>query len=108
MTAELRHPVALLDGTAEPWVEGQTTWPAIGETSAEAWGDAVRELVEANRALVQAIEALEDDTLMKQLAQVRTTYYVALHGYAQHNAYHASQVAVLKKQLGRQPGHIPD
>jgi hypothetical protein len=28
---------------------------------------------------------------------------LALHGYAQHNAYHAGQIALLKKQLGQRP-----
>jgi hypothetical protein len=97
LAAELRHAVALLDGTAEPWVEGRTTWPDVTETSATAWTDALRELVEANRALAHAIETLEDDILGEELTQVRATYYVALHGYAQHNAYHAGQIALLKK-----------
>jgi hypothetical protein len=99
LTAELRHGGQLLAGKAEPWVEGKTTWPAVAETSAEAWEMAVQELVEANRALGQAIEALEVDTLERVLVQVRSTYYAALHGYAQHNAYHAGQIALLKRQF---------
>ena len=40
MTAELRYTRALLEGSAEPWIEGQTTWPAVTDTSADAWRSA--------------------------------------------------------------------
>ena len=44
LTAELRYARAVLDGTAGPWIEGQTTWPAITNASEAAWQQAVKEL----------------------------------------------------------------
>jgi uncharacterized damage-inducible protein DinB len=99
LTAELRHARALLEGHAVPWVEGRTTWPDLTPSSASAWDEAVRDLRDANRALVQAIEQLDDTMLDQQLTQVRRTYYVMLHGTIQHNAYHAGQISMLKRQL---------
>lgn len=99
LTAELRHARALLEGDAVPWVEGKTTWPDLAASSASAWDEAIRDLRDANRALVQAIEQLDDTMLDQQLNQVRRTYYVMLHGMIQHNAYHAGQISMLKRQL---------
>jgi uncharacterized damage-inducible protein DinB len=99
LTAELRYARALLEGTAGPWVEGQTTWPVVADTAATPWQQAVSDLTEANRALVRAVQQLDDAVLDKQLTQVRSTYYVALHGTIQHNAYHAGQISCLKRQL---------
>ena len=59
LTAELRFAHALLEGTAGPWVEGQTTWSAVVDTSATAWQEALNDLTEANRALVGRIEQLD-------------------------------------------------
>ena len=99
LAAELRHARALLEETAVPWVEGQTTWPPRAATSATEWEQAVSALTAANRAMVHAVEQLDDAVLDKQLTQVRRTYYVMLHGTIQHNAYHAGQISLLKRQL---------
>ncbi len=99
LTAELHHARTLLEGSAVPWVEGHTTWPPLAATSEMEWEQAVSELMEANRAMVHAVEQLDDSVLDKQLTQVGRTYYVVLHGTIQHNAYHAGQTSLLKRQL---------
>ena len=63
------------------------------------WEQAVSALTEANRAMVHAVEQVDDSVLDKQLTQVGRTYYVMLHGTIQHNAYHAGQISLLKRQL---------
>jgi hypothetical protein len=99
MTSELRHACALLEGNAEPWVEGRTTWPAPPASSAAAWAQAQSDLGDANRALVGAVKRLDDAVLGEELLQMHRTYYVMLHGIIQHNVYHAGQISVLKRQL---------
>ena len=99
LAAELRYARALLEGSAGPWIEGHTTWPRMAATSAMEWEQAVSALTEANRAMVHAVEQLDDSVLDKQLPQVGRTYYVMLHGTIQHNAYHAGQISLLKRQL---------
>ena len=99
LMAELQHAKDLLKGSAAPWIEGKTTWPGVSLRSTEAWETTLRALTEANRELVQAVKELDDSVLNKELTQVRRTYYVMLHGMIQHNAYHAGQISLLKRQL---------
>ncbi|MGE0702328.1 MAG: DinB family protein [Vicinamibacterales bacterium] len=99
VTSELRHARALLEGNAETWVAGRTTWPALETPSPTAWFQALRDLEDANREFVSAVGRIDDAVLDEQLFQVRRTYYVMLHGMVQHTAYHAGQIAVLKRQL---------
>ena len=40
LTAELRYAQEVIAGTAGPWMEGQTTWSPVGETSETGWREA--------------------------------------------------------------------
>lgn len=95
LTAELRYARAVLEGTADPWIEGETTWPEIPNTSEVAWQQAVEDLKEANRALVRAVQQLDDTVLDQNLTRVQRPYYVMLHGTIQHNVYHAGQMSLM-------------
>jgi uncharacterized damage-inducible protein DinB len=99
LTAELQHARELLKGAAVPWVEGKMTWPGLPLPSTTAWEATLRALAEANREMVQAVEALDDSVLNQQFTQVRMTYYLMLHCVIQHNVYHAGQISLLKRQL---------
>jgi hypothetical protein len=101
LTAELDYALAVIEGTAESWVEGETTWPAIADTSEAAWEKAVKDLVKANRRLVRAIKQLDDSILDKKPIRVRGPFYLMLHGTMQHNIYHAGQISLLTGQMTR-------
>ena len=98
LTAELEYARAVLEGTADPWVQGETTWPVVTDTSDEAWHDAIAKLTAASRALVRLVERLDDAVLGHELVRVHSTYYAMLHGTALHNAYHAEQISLLMRQ----------
>jgi uncharacterized damage-inducible protein DinB len=79
-------------------------WPAVGETNESAWRDAVAKLAQANNDLVAALEGAaktaDSDARLDEIAPGKDhTIYVLLHGTAQHNLYHAGQIALLKKAL---------
>jgi uncharacterized damage-inducible protein DinB len=99
LTAELDYARAVIEGTAGPWAEGQTTWPAITDTSDAAWQKAVQDLTRANRALVHAVEQLDDAILDQQPIRVRGPFYVMLHGTMQHSIYHSGQISLLTGQM---------
>jgi uncharacterized damage-inducible protein DinB len=103
LTAELRYARALLQGKAESWVAGRTTWPAPPAPSPIAWAEALRELEDANRAFVDAVNRLDDAVLDQDLGQLPRTHYVMLHGMVQHSAYHAGQIVVIARQLRSAP-----
>lgn len=99
LTGELRHARAVIDGTAGPWVEGQTTWTTITDTSDAAWQQAIADLKQANRALVRAVQRLDDAILDQKPIRVRGPYYVMLHGTLQHSIFHAGQISLLTGQM---------
>jgi uncharacterized damage-inducible protein DinB len=104
VTAELIYARQVLEGTAGPWIEGETTWPAITDTSEAAWLEAIQELKRANRALVRAVRGLEDSVLDQEPPRVRGPYYVMLHGTIHHSVHHAGQISLLagQKNLSRE------
>jgi uncharacterized damage-inducible protein DinB len=79
-------------------------WPSVGETTASRWQKAVDGLHRAHEALLAAVRALPEAKLFEPTNDPRNrplgtgvSYYVLLHGIVQHDAYHAGQIAVLKK-----------
>jgi uncharacterized damage-inducible protein DinB len=99
LTAELEYAHAVIQGTAGPWVEGETTWPAVSDTSEAAWREAIEGLKRANRALVRAVRQLDDSLLDQQPIQVRGPYYLMLHGTMQHSIFHSGQISLLTGQM---------
>lgn len=99
LTAELTYARQVIQGTAGPWIEGQTTWPAITDTSAAAWEKAIRDLKRANRALVRAVRKLDDAMLDQKPIRVRGPFYLMLHGTMHHNIHHAGQISLLAGQM---------
>lgn len=92
-----------IDGepTASP-IEGD--WPPVADSGETAWADALASLGRAQSSLREAVARL-DETKLRELvgadrdpaAGTGTSTYVTLHGLAQHDAYHAGQIAILKK-----------
>jgi len=79
-------------------------WPAVTDTSKSAWLAARRDLGAAHQELQRALGRLDDDTIMAppnvprdRAAGTGTTIYRLVHGLVQHDAYHAGQIALLKK-----------
>lgn len=99
LTAELDYAREVLEGTAGPWIEGVTTWPAVTDRSEAAWDRAVKDLAEANRALVRAVKKLDDADLDRKPIRVRGPFYVMLHGTLQHSVFHAGQISLLTGQM---------
>jgi hypothetical protein len=99
LTGELDYARTVIEGTAEPWVEGETTWSAITDTSDVAWQKTIQDLKRANRALVRVVKQLDDAILDKEPIRVRGPFYLMLHGTMQHNVYHAGQISLLTGQM---------
>jgi uncharacterized damage-inducible protein DinB len=79
-------------------------WPEVGAPTPERWLETLQRLDTAHAALVAAVRKLpESDLFTVPHAQGGPTgnsnvsKYVLLHGLAQHDAYHAGQIALLVK-----------
>ena len=105
MTAWTREVTRRLrTGVAREPEEGD--WPPQPELSEVAWRDIIAAFDTVNDELVEAIAALDDEQLGSMINDVRPeassgmSRYVTLHGLAQHHAYHAGQISMLKKAAG--------
>jgi uncharacterized damage-inducible protein DinB len=81
-------------------------WPPMPQPSDAAWDAALHALDESHAHLLRTVAALPPARLDDVLGDRRSppegtgvSYYVMLHGIAQHDAYHAGQIAMLKKAV---------
>ena len=79
-------------------------WPRPAINTEADWAAALERLYAAQADLLNAVAALDDARLDERIGDVRdralgsgVSLYVMLHGLAQHHAYHAGQIALLKR-----------
>jgi uncharacterized damage-inducible protein DinB len=94
-----------LDGNP-PGLPPEGDWPPPAGRDDADWASDLGALVDAHRALLRKVSTLSDTDLhappphdRNRPAGSGVTRYVMLHGLAQHHAYHAGQIALLKKIL---------
>jgi len=75
-------------------------FPPVTDTSDPAWQKALEQARHVHQDLVAAVEKFPEASLAKQVPGKQGAHYnfaYMLHGLAQHAAYHAGQIALLKK-----------
>jgi uncharacterized damage-inducible protein DinB len=85
-----------IEGKREDLPEGDD-WPAVKDTSEEAWRKAQDQLKGMCRAMRHSVIDLDDMRLFDFAPGCDYDIYVMLHGLIQHCIYHAGQIALLKK-----------
>ena len=78
-------------------VSDEEDWPAVHDTSDEAWKVTLEELRRNHEALRAAIRELDEARLDEIVPGTQYSVYFLLHGVIQHDLYHAGQIALLKK-----------
>jgi uncharacterized damage-inducible protein DinB len=76
---------------------GVANFPLVSAPTAVSWRRAVAETRGTHDALVKTVAALSDSRLADRVPGKRYDFYHMLHGIAQHELYHAGQIAILKK-----------
>lgn len=79
---------------------GPRDWPPAPRPTAHAWTAAVAKLKRSNAALVKAARAFPEARLERPLKEGASSAYTQLHGAAQHNLWHAGEMAALKRAQG--------
>jgi uncharacterized damage-inducible protein DinB len=74
-------------------------WPVVGETSEQAWQNAVRAFFSTHLELVDALKTLSDDRLETTVPGRTYNFYHLFQGMIQHAIYHGGQIALLKKAV---------
>jgi uncharacterized damage-inducible protein DinB len=80
----------------------EQNFPSVMDPSEGAWRRAVENAKRVHNELVEAVAAFPDDRLSEKVPGKKNEpdwydFYYMLHGVAQHELYHAGQIALLKK-----------
>jgi hypothetical protein len=101
LTAWTREVERRIAGGA-PQQPAEGDWPSVGQTSPDAWQQALAALEHAHRSLVDAVSAQPDAKWAMPVGEARdaadgtgVSYGVMVVGLATHHAYHAGQIALL-------------
>jgi uncharacterized damage-inducible protein DinB len=83
----------------EKWQpEGTANFPLVPQpATALAWRKAIAHARRTHSVLVKTVGALPDSRLRDRVPGKKYDFYHMLHGVAQHELYHAGQIAILKK-----------
>ena len=76
---------------------GDANFPPVTNATAAAWRKAGADTKRAHEVFVKTVAALPDARLRERVPGKRYDFYHMLHGLAQHELYHAGQIAILKK-----------
>lgn len=80
-------------------LEGEADWPPVRRTGEDAWTAAFEDLRRSQSELIATLEALSDVDLDAPVPNRDYDRAHLLHGLAQHHAYHAGQMSLLKRAL---------
>jgi hypothetical protein len=72
-------------------------WPGVRLADDQSWRKLVGTIRDKNAELAAAVEVLNPDALARPMENRPYDLEFALHGLTQHNAYHAGQIALLRK-----------
>jgi uncharacterized damage-inducible protein DinB len=104
---ELVLHVAAWDGAASRRIGGEkvqltgtANFPVVPRPTEAAWRKAVAQAKRTHDALVKTVAALPESRLRDRVPGKKYDFYFMLHGVAQHELYHAGQIAILKKAVG--------
>jgi uncharacterized damage-inducible protein DinB len=78
---------------------GDANFPPVTKAESAAWRRAVANAKRTHDRLVKTVKALSDERLRSRVPGKRYDFYHMLHGIAQHELYHAGQMAILKKAV---------
>lgn len=79
--------------------EGTDNFPIPPKPAETAWRKAIADTKRTHNELVKVVESLPDSRLRDRVPGKNYNFYFMLHGIAQHELYHAGQIAILKKAV---------
>jgi len=104
---ELVLHIAAWDGAALRRIAGETVqltgdanFPVVPKPTEAAWCKAVAHAKRTHDTLVKTVASLPESRLRDRVPGKKYDFYHLLHGVAQHELYHAGQIAILKKAQG--------
>lgn len=77
--------------------DGEANFPPVRKPTAAAWRKAIAGAKRTHERLVKTVAGLPESRLRDRVPGKRYDFYFMLQGVAQHELYHAGQIAILKK-----------
>ena len=96
MNSAIEDVIRRLKGDFSTMTE-EEDWPKVKDTSKKSWDELISRLKANHSELLSEVSKLSPDVLEKPMKEGFSSYYVTLHGVAQHNQYHLGQISILKK-----------
>jgi uncharacterized damage-inducible protein DinB len=93
--------VALRLEGGTPQVTPEANFPKMPRPTPAAWKKARRRLAASQRRFRNAVATFPENRLGRVRPRVKTTWYVLIHGQIQHQLYHAGQIALLRRGMGK-------
>ena len=81
-------------------LRGAANFPVAPKPTEAAWRKAIAEAKRTHDMLVKTVASLPESRLRERVPGKRYDFYFMLQGVAQHELYHAGQIAILKKAGG--------
>jgi len=78
-------------------LQDEENFPPVKDKSSAEWKKAVDHVKKAHKQLLMTVEGLPDQRLTEQVPGKTYNIGFMLEGVAQHELYHAGQIAILKK-----------
>ncbi|HXJ86280.1 MAG TPA: DinB family protein [Candidatus Binatia bacterium] len=78
-------------------MKGTKNFPPVKMPTDAAWRQAVAQVKGTHDELVETVARISESRLRDQVPGKRYDFYHMLHGIAQHELYHAGQMAILQK-----------
>ena len=78
---------------------GDANFPPVAKGEALEWRRAIADAKLTHDRLVKTVKTLSSERLRDRVPGKRYDFYHMLHGIAQHELYHAGQIAILKKAV---------
>ncbi len=72
-------------------------WPPVSLSDERSWSALLASIETQNAELAAAVELLSEADLARPMENRDYDLEFLLHGFAQHNAYHAGQIVLLKR-----------
>jgi len=80
---------------------GEANFPHVMKANEAAWRKTINDAKRTHDRLVRTVSRMSDQRLRDRVPGKRYDFYHMLHGIAQHELYHAGQMAILKKAAFR-------
>ena len=82
-------------------LKGVKNFPPVNTVADAMWRETVAQVKHTHDELVETVAGLSESRLRDQVPGKKYDFYHMLHGIAQHELYHAGQIAILKKAAGK-------